>query len=138
MFVSGGTRHVGERDQRNSTHCHNVCVCEIYPATSRPFAPSTIISFKHLCNIIMLLKTFTIMYILLSDIIISFKHLCNIIMLLKTFTNMYILLIDIIISFKHRCNNIMSLKTMDEGPQFFESIIQSLKPSRNGICSRCS
>jgi len=27
MFVSGGTRHVGERDQRNSTHCHRICVC---------------------------------------------------------------------------------------------------------------
>jgi len=27
MFVSGGTRHVGERDQRNSTHCRRICVC---------------------------------------------------------------------------------------------------------------
>jgi len=56
-------------------------------------------------------------------------------MSLKTFTNMYILLSDIIISFKHLCNIIMSLKTTDEGPQSFGSIIQSLKPSRNGICA---
>ena len=91
MFVSGGTRHVGERDHRNSTHCHNVCVCEAYPATSRPFAPRTLL--YHSSTLVTLLchwRLFANMYILVSNIIISFRHLCNIIMSLKTFTNIYI------------------------------------------------